>query len=90
MREIFSRPAGLTRVKLSGLLHMFFSRIQSGGASMLRSFLWNRKRITERLLAKREQIGDNPEGNRRYHKLVTRYQKIILRNYISRHHRSKN
>jgi hypothetical protein len=57
---------------------------------MLRAFFWNRKRITERLLAKREQIGDNPEKNRRYHIMVTRYQKLILRNYISRSRHSKN
>jgi hypothetical protein len=57
---------------------------------MLRAYFWKRKRITERLLAKREQIGDNPEKNRRYHELVTRYQKIILRNYIARNHRHRS
>jgi hypothetical protein len=62
----------------------------AGGNFMLRSFFWNRKRITERLLAKREQAGDCPDKNRRYHILVTRYQKIILRKYISQNRRSKN
>lgn len=57
---------------------------------MLRAFNWNRKRITDRLLAKREEIGDNPEKNLRYHQMVTRYQKLLLRHYISRTHHSKN
>jgi hypothetical protein len=52
--------------------------------NMLRSFFWNRKRITERLLAKREQAGDNEEKHRRYHQLVSRYQKIVLRHYLAR------
>ncbi len=57
---------------------------------MLRAFFWNRKRITERLLAKREAAGDDLEKNRRFHKLVTRYQKLILKNYIARNRRSNN
>lgn len=43
-----------------------------------------KKTATERLLAKREAAGACHAKNLRYHLLVTRYQKWVLRRYVER------
>ena len=43
-----------------------------------------KKSVAERLLARREAAGDNRQKHVRYHMLVTRYQKFLLRRYLIR------
>jgi hypothetical protein len=40
--------------------------------------------VTDRLLAVREQAGEDPAKHARYHRLVTRYQKWLLREHVAR------
>lgn len=42
-----------------------------------------KKTIADKLLALRAEAGDDEEKNRRYHALVTRYQKFLLRRYLA-------
>jgi hypothetical protein len=44
----------------------------------------HRPSVTDRLLATRERAGGDPEKHARYHRLVTRYQKWVLRDHIAR------
>lgn len=56
---------------------------------MLHAFFEDRKKITDRLLAKREKAGDCLEKNKQFHRLVTRYQRFILRQYIFKNKNKK-
>jgi len=49
-----------------------------------------KKPAAERLLVMREQAGGNSEKHLRYHVLVSRYQKLLLRRYIYRRLREFN
>lgn len=49
-----------------------------------------KKAVADRLLALREKAGDDIEKNRRYHILVTRYQKFLLRRYLTIHCELRN
>ncbi len=40
--------------------------------------------VAERLLARREAAGGSLSKHARYHVLVTRYQKLVLRRYMLR------
>jgi hypothetical protein len=48
--------------------------------------LKQKKAPAERLLSRRESAGDCSQKHARYHDLVSRYQKLLLRRYL-RHRR---
>lgn len=49
-----------------------------------RSSFQNKPNVTERLLAIRQLAGADPAGHAHYHRLVTRYQKWVLRAHLDR------
>jgi len=49
-----------------------------------------RSSVTYRLLEIREEAGDNIEKHARYHELINRYQRILMKSYLVRYrHRMK-